>query len=291
MKLLAALPILALSANAAADAKWTYEDQSDNWGKIGFCNGKTQSPISINDEDLIQPTGKDPLEASKFIETLRDQYFSAALRDIDTGHALRYNLNKEIVYKSINCYQFHLHINHGEHLFNDQTHFAEAHMVCYKNKFEDVYAAAGSNEPDALAVFGFPIDVDDNLVGDGLSMKSIIENYDLKVSDDVNVALPIPASTKKYYRYQGSLTTPDCNQVVTWTVFAEMTKISRAQMERMMKMNSLTVGNFRVPQAMNGRKVTVYGDRSMKKEQNKKCKDKYEPLIKFMCRNYEHEEM
>uniref|UniRef100_A0A8C6ZFH8 Alpha-carbonic anhydrase domain-containing protein n=1 Tax=Nothoprocta perdicaria TaxID=30464 RepID=A0A8C6ZFH8_NOTPE len=41
--------------------------------------------------------------------------------------------------------------------------------------------------------------------------------------------LPHAGQLSKYYRYQGSLTTPDCSEVVVWTVFEEPVAVSRAQ--------------------------------------------------------------
>jgi carbonic anhydrase len=34
---------------------------------------------------------------------------------------------------------------------------------------------------------------------------------------------------KSFYRYNGSLTTPGCEQVVTWTVFANAVEVSDAE--------------------------------------------------------------
>ena len=39
----------------------------------------------------------------------------------------------------------------------------------------------------------------------------------------------LPTDKTKYYRYNGSLTTPTCNEAVTWTVFNDPVKISQAQ--------------------------------------------------------------
>lgn len=39
----------------------------------------------------------------------------------------------------------------------------------------------------------------------------------------------LPESLSVYYRYKGSLTTPTCDESVTWTVFGEAIKISSAQ--------------------------------------------------------------
>ena len=39
----------------------------------------------------------------------------------------------------------------------------------------------------------------------------------------------LPTDKSKFYRYNGSLTTPTCNEVVTWTVFKDYVEISQAQ--------------------------------------------------------------
>ena len=39
----------------------------------------------------------------------------------------------------------------------------------------------------------------------------------------------LPLETSLFYRYDGSLTTPTCDQTVIWSVFAEKQRISRRQ--------------------------------------------------------------
>ena len=39
----------------------------------------------------------------------------------------------------------------------------------------------------------------------------------------------LPKHTSSFFRYNGSLTTPACNQVVTWTVFNEPIYLSERQ--------------------------------------------------------------
>ena len=39
----------------------------------------------------------------------------------------------------------------------------------------------------------------------------------------------LPASTRKFYRYHGSLTTPPCSEIVTWTLFQDPITISSHQ--------------------------------------------------------------
>lgn len=39
----------------------------------------------------------------------------------------------------------------------------------------------------------------------------------------------LPVDKRNYYRYQGSLTTPTCSEVVVWTLFEERNTISQNQ--------------------------------------------------------------
>lgn len=48
---------------------------------------------------------------------------------------------------------------------------------------------------------------------------------------DISLDMLIPSHDKleKYYRYQGSLTTPACSEAVVWTIFEEPIPLSREQ--------------------------------------------------------------
>ena len=60
-----------------------------------------------------------------------------------------------------------------------------------------------------------------------------------------------------FLRYEGSLTTPTCNEAVQWTVFRRPLKITDATKEKMLAKTSLD-NNFRVTMPLNDRKVKFY---------------------------------
>lgn len=49
----------------------------------------------------------------------------------------------------------------------------------------------------------------------------------------------LPRNSQSFYRYEGSLTTPTCNEVVTWTIFDQAVPISEAQVSGTSNVSSL----------------------------------------------------
>merc|ERR1711910_300109 len=140
--------------------------------------------------------------------------------------------------------QLHFHWgandNQGsEHTVDGKKYPLELHVVHVK-----VGASDPLNTPRGLSVTGFFFEVD---------------------GDNTNTALaPIDGATRssRYSTYEGSLTTPTCNEVVEWINFLTPLKISRAQLQqfRMLdddKMKDI-VDNFRPPQPLNGRTVRFW---------------------------------
>ena len=68
----------------------------------------------------------------------------------------------------------------------------------------------------------------------------------------------LPEDTTRFYRYNGSLTTPGCNEIVVWTVFKDPIPISKGQLARfrnLAKDHSGMIDNFRPTLPLNGRTV------------------------------------
>ncbi|PIO71599.1 carbonate dehydratase, eukaryotic-type [Teladorsagia circumcincta] len=133
-----------------------------------------------------------------------------------------------------NLQQFHFHWAQHDHQGSEHKigglHYpAELHLVHVR---QGISLQEAIRRPDGIAVVGvFLIIGHDG--GPMASVSSVLESV-IFTGNQSTVqgfrARPLlPARTEAFYRYEGSLTTPTCDEAVIWTVLAEPITITRSQ--------------------------------------------------------------
>ncbi|XP_028679897.1 carbonic anhydrase 15 [Erpetoichthys calabaricus] len=278
--------MLPLMCQSSESAKWCYNSQSKDCGASKWkdieptCGGMKQSPINIV---RTKAQRNNSLEAFQFIGY--DTAPSGKWTIVNNGHALQVNLQGEISISGgglparYNALQFHFHWgresgNGSEHTIDGKQYPMELHIVHLNSKYDAVHDA--KNHETGLAVLGFMYKIDDKNNTNYSTITSALRNVSYK-ADQVELAstfrldslLPPLETLSRYYRYYGSLTTPDCAEAVIWTVFEEPISISKKQYasfvnsiffssatERPVNMQE----NFRPVQELNKRQVFASKD-------------------------------
>jgi len=250
---------------------WSYSGDGApaHWGKTAqFCTGQSQSPINI-ETAAVTPRTWAPLAFKNYDLKPRRMRVKnnghSAQVEIDAAAAPRIDaggLGGEYIFA-----QFHFHWGRdssmgSEHTVNGVRYPMELHLVHFKAAYGDIKTAIG--KPDGLAVLGvmFEISRTDNPSFTPLvNALTRVQTADLVIDVDglYPLAAFLPRNRERFFRYQGSLTTPTCNEVVTWTVFDDVVAISEKQMEAfrslMFKSSEPLVNNFRPPQPLYSREV------------------------------------
>ncbi|MGA8171677.1 MAG: carbonic anhydrase family protein [Methylocystis sp.] len=198
---LASCPLCAAAAKAEG-AHWSYDDVRD-WGAHDSTNqacaiGGEQSPVDL--------TGA--IKADIHAPAL--SWRSRPLKLANNGHTIQANVepgsfatadNRAFEFK-----QFHFHTP-SEHTVDGKRAAMEAHFV---------HAGAGGEllVLGALMQAGGSNDVFSTLMKAAPPTEGEVE---LKQPLDAEALLP---KSRHFFRYEGSLTTPPCSEVVNWYVFA-----------------------------------------------------------------------
>lgn len=198
---------------------WSYEGEygPEHWGDIkddySKCKGgESQSPVGIALTDKVK------------LDSICFNYYETPLKIINNGHTIQVNYGRGsticIGNKQYELLQFHFH-NPSEHKINGQSYPMEVHFV---HKGED----------GKLAVVGV-------LMEEGKSndfIKTLWNNLPKEegkvntVTDvKINANRLLPKNTA-YYKYDGSLTTPPCSEIVNWHVLKTPIEVSKAQIDR-----------------------------------------------------------
>ncbi|KFQ21291.1 Carbonic anhydrase 4, partial [Mesitornis unicolor] len=238
------------------------------------CKGSKQSPIDIDTKNVIYDKSLKPFsfegynvkESSKWTmenngHTVKVK-LSTSPRIRDGGLARKYK-----------AVEFHFHwgaqgvqeyLPGSEHSIDGEKQAMELHIVHIREDASDITEAKKS--VDGVAVLAFFVKIDE----ENKNYATLINGLEsIKYKGITTEVEPLPLSSllppekdlKRYYRYQGSLTTPDCHEGVIWTVFEKPIELSISQISQFStvhfgeKNSTHMTENFRPVQHLNERKV------------------------------------
>ncbi|XP_075428880.1 carbonic anhydrase 9-like isoform X1 [Ascaphus truei] len=150
----------------------------------------------------------------------------------------------------------------SEHTVNAQRFPGEIHVVHYSMEYESINDA--KNQPGGLAVLAAFIQEGPEL---NPTYEQLLSHLREVEEEGKSIEIPgfdihglLPQRLDRYYRYNGSLTTPPCYQSVNWTLFNQTVSLSQEQLAVLentvhSEHDHILQLNFREPQRLNGRHV------------------------------------
>jgi len=235
LKVFAGMALCPLCASAGFGAEahhWSYEGGTgpEKWGSLdaanGICaTGSQESPVDIAGSITAQLP---PLEIGwrKRPDTI-----------VNNGHTIQLNCPEggtlKVGARDYGLTQFHFH-HPSEHLVDGKRFAMEAHFV---------HAAADTG----LAVVGVLIapGTANAVFNKIVSTMPGEEGQTVPAGPDIDPNALLP-DRRAYYRYEGSLTTPPCSEMVDWLVLADRVEVAEADIARFAKlypMNARPVQN------------------------------------------------
>ncbi|NXS11376.1 CAH4 anhydrase, partial [Neodrepanis coruscans] len=236
------------------------------------CKGSKQSPINIVTRNVVYDKSLKPLTFEGY-----DVKGSSKWSIENNGHTGNTSPKVEgggleMKYKAV---EFHLHwgvpgeqqyIPGSEHSIDGEKYAMELHLVHIREDASDV--AEAKKIKNGLAVLAFFIKVAGKENKNYATLLKELEN--IRYKGEVAAIDPLPLRSLlppeedlgRYYRYEGSLTTPDCHEGVIWTIFEEPIELSLSQLSQFAalhfdgKNSSAMIENFRPSQPVNRRRVS-----------------------------------
>ncbi|NWX05074.1 CAH4 anhydrase, partial [Caloenas nicobarica] len=277
------------------ESHWCYQSQKyeephcqepREWYKIdATCQGKKQSPINIVTKNVILDKSLEPLNFEGY------DVKGSSMWDIENnGHTGKYfkvtlntspKIGGEGLIRKYKAVEFHLHWGvqveqqyypGSEHSIDGEKQAMELHIVHIREDASDI--AEAKKYADGVAVLAFFVKA---IKMFPFQAEEENRNYATLISELENIKYkgqtaqmdPLPLSSLippeedlgRYYRYEGSLTTPDCYEGVIWTIFEKPIELSLSQITQFStvhfggKNSTYMAENFRPAQFLNERKV------------------------------------
>jgi carbonic anhydrase len=221
------------------DPHWSYEEESgpEHWGMLSesyiLCSrGQEQSPIDIT------------AAASQDLANIPFNYQSSKVNILHNGHTVQveYDSGSSIQLDGTTypLKQFHFHAP-SEHQINGESFAAELHLV-------------HQNTAGERAVVGVLIQEgaeNENFASVWQHLPAHEQAVHTISGATVNADALLPAE-RLSYRYDGSLTTPPCDEEIEWIVLTTPIEMSSAQITAL---NDIVHHNSRPVQPLNDREL------------------------------------
>ena len=260
MKTIGLAVILAVALSMAESADFSYTAQNEWPGICVEGNTGRQSPINI-DTEKVKSAGLTPLMFSyDFFKEIEGE-FENTCQNVEFTPDDSVNAIVSTPVGQYKLLQFHFHWGRKsgegtEHLVDGRAEEFEIHFVCEQ---------VGGSDPtagDALAVIAVRGEVKN------IPISGIFETLDASEITEVDETIPVSEvvladllpKNCDYFFYEGSLTTPDCDEIVQWFVLKYKIQVPADYLEQLRQIemdeegNPLTF-NFRAPQDVNDRVV------------------------------------
>ncbi len=237
------------NSKSSSDCHFEYEGElgPDNWANLcgedwKDCAGNAQSPINIAINNVVEDDDN--------LENIYTRYKASTVDIYNNGHTIQFNYdNGSSAFLNGIKYdlkQFHFHTG-SEHTVNGYRYDMEMHLV-HQDPNTGLLAVIGvffvkGRKSHTLKRFmnNLPRYEGDNYT-------------DTSSTFYVEDLLPY---NMDYYTYNGSLTTPGCNEIVTWYVVKTPITASPRQLA---KFKRIMHSNYRPVQELNGRVVLTNDD-------------------------------
>ncbi|XP_072022315.1 uncharacterized protein [Amphiura filiformis] len=248
-----------------------------NWPAMfpQYCAGVNQSPINIKSIDAeYQYAG--PIELHGY--RAHDIPNPSQMDFTNNGHTVVVGLIGDFFIRggplkaTYQAAQFHFHWGSidsqgSEHTLNGKQYPAEMHIVHWdRDNYKTIEDALNSGDSNAVAVLGVFFEVGeqnptfDNLVHAIDKVKFKDDKYTLPTVFPIAGLMPQDEDLEEYFYYNGSLTSPYCNEVIQWIVYGTPIEVSSDQIaafrsvyENETDTSRNLVDNFRPTQPLNDR--------------------------------------
>lgn len=219
--------------NSAIDGPEFWNQYCVDDGTENQCKStERQSPINITGA-IDNPN----------LEVFTTNYLDSTTEIINNGHTIQFNYkgNAKLTFNEIeySLLQFHFHVD-SEHTVNGQFSPLEVHLV---------HASSGGD----LAVVGvfFELGAENSFLAQFMGNLPELKDETHTESATYNAESLLPSS-KNYFTYSGSLTTPPCSEIVNWIVMENPIEASQEQLNAF---STILVKNNRPVQPLGNREI------------------------------------